>query len=137
MSSWLDLCSGTQAEAALAACVPNASISPDRLFQAARSAGLLVSFIRIENFESLSKQQLFDELFSDRELPDERVFVIADDLLSSQAAFTFEGPILREAVMQEGRFLFGGDLFFIWPSLGFVTVFHHEGGYFHVGPPMA
>ena len=135
MSSSFALCSRTAAEAALAACVPNASISPDRLFEAAQNAGLLVSFTKIEEFDSLSKEQLFDKLFSDQELPDGRGFVISDDLLPSSSAFTFEGPRLREAVVQERRFLFDGDLIFVWPSLGFVTVFHHEGGYFHVRSP--
>jgi hypothetical protein len=119
------------AKAALTQCIPNASILPDKLFQAAEAMGIPVRFEKIDEFESLSKEELFEMVFQGVILPQSQVFIIAD-LLLPNFALTYKGSNLSQAVMAAEQFLFDHDLLFVWPEIGFVTVVHHEGGYFHI-----
>jgi hypothetical protein len=127
-------CNIAVAQAALSCCIPGGSLLPDRIFEIAKELDPHLHFQRIPDSENLSKLQLFDLIFLDRTISPSRVFVIADGLLPG-SAYTLEGWKLREAVLTDELFLFDGDVLFIWPEVAMMTVYHHEGGYFHVAPP--
>lgn len=131
MSRSLTKCALELAKAALIQCIPGATIMPDQIFKAAEGAGFAPTFERIHRADSMSKDQLFDAVFAGRDVPKATVFIVADGLLPN-SAFTYEGQSLRDAVLSEPLFLFDCDLLFVWPALGLVIVFDHEGGYFRV-----
>jgi len=126
-------CDIRSAKEALSRCIPGGSLSPDDIYEVAQREGYSPAFKQIASADLLSKEALFDAVFSEHAPPSGKVFVLADGGLPD-FAFSYEGSRLREAVLATPEFLFDGDLLFVWPNCGRVSVFHHEGGCFHVHP---
>lgn len=81
-----------------------------------------------------SKMELFDRVFAGVPIPAGEMIFIVDDCfpITAREPFFCRGESLREFVAEHSRFVFDGDVVFIWPEARRISVFHHEGIFAHV-----
>ena len=119
-------------------------ITPDSVMHRAELAGLGFELAVVPDWEShewgqdiYSKMDLFDMMFHGVAIPTGEVIFIPDDCfpMTEREPLFCNGEILREFVAHCCFFVFDGDVVFIWPEAGRISVFHHEGRYAHINFP--
>ncbi len=117
--------------------LPGASLQPDSIFEAAERQGLAYKFVAIADWTATeglySKTEIFDLVFAGKPLPPGDVVVVTDESFSAGELLYCPADELRQRVSLSSRFMFDGDVVFMWPQIAGLTVFHHEGGFAHIG----
>jgi hypothetical protein len=117
--------------------VPGANLQPDAILEAADRAGIPYNFVTITAWPDLDardgKSQLFDLIFADKVLPTGQVLVVTDESFIDGQLIQCPVDELRLRVNQSSQFIFDGDVIFLWHEIAALSVFHHEGGFAHVG----
>lgn len=117
--------------------VPGAAMLPDAILAAADRQGLACEFVAITDWPDLdaddAKLQLFDLVFAGKTLPPGDVIVVTDESFISGQSLLCPVGALRQHVGQSPQFMFDGDVIFLWRGIAALSVFHHEGGFAHVG----
>ncbi|QFZ83266.1 hypothetical protein GFK26_11085 [Variovorax paradoxus] len=117
--------------------VPGAKLQPDAILEAADRAGIPYNFVTITTWPDLDapngKGQLFDLIFTDKVLPTGQVLVVTDESFIDGQSLQCPVDELRLRMNQSSQFMFDGDVIFLWREIAALSVFHHEGGFAHVG----
>lgn len=117
--------------------IPNAKLLPDTILEAADRAGIPYSFVKITSWPDLNapngKSQLFDLIFTGKVLPTGQVVVVTDESFITGHSLRCPVEELRLMMNQSSQFMFDGDIIFLWREIAALSVFHHEGGFAHVG----
>ncbi|UVH59306.1 hypothetical protein NWF24_07805 [Variovorax paradoxus] len=117
--------------------LPGATLQPDSILAAAERRGLAYKFVAIPNWAQTEAQygktDLFDLIFAGKPLPPGEVVVVADGSFISGELLCCAVDELRQRVSLSSQFMFDGDVVFMWPQVAGLTVFHHEGGFTHIG----
>lgn len=115
-------------------------LCPDAIFAAASARSIPYDYLSIMAsgpYETRAwayrNAEVFDLMFQGRTLPDEEVVFVTDGSFINARALRCEGRDLRAVVAQHQGFVFDRDLIFLWPRSGRASVFHHEGGFAHLG----
>lgn len=117
------------------------NLSPDGIAKAADAMHLAFEVVKLARWWEhetgpgvYKKMELFDMMFSSRQIPGGETFFIPDDCFSGGEPFVIAGNALRNGVADSPSFVFDGDVLFIFPSARLISCFHHEGAYWHVNP---
>ena len=117
--------------------LPGATLQPDSILEAAEREGLTYKFLTIADWEETGarygKTDLFDLIFAGKPLPPGEVIVITDESFINGELLCCQTKELRQRVDLSSQFMFDGDVVFMWPQIFGLTVFHHEGGFAHIG----
>ena len=107
------------------------SLTPDPISDSAKKMGLSVMFVPLENWESMSDDQIFQTILPAQMGADEPIIVVTDASFCKASPFSFRGNEFSEFV----RFHFdnyhecvvNGDVVIIMPARRVLVLFHHEG----------
>lgn len=117
--------------------LPGAKLLPDSILQAADRRGIAYEFVMISDGPDLdapdAKCELFDLVFAGKSFPEGQVVVVTDESFRSGQLIRCMGSDLRRTMIHSPHFVFDGDVIFLWREMAALSVFHHEGGFAHIG----
>ncbi|MBS78728.1 MAG: hypothetical protein CMO32_23830 [Variovorax sp.] len=117
--------------------LPGAKLLPDSILQAADRREIAYEFVLVTDWPDLdapdAKLQLFDLVFAGKSFPEGDVVVVTDESFRSGQPIQCQGGELRRTLDRSPQFVFDGDVIFLWREIAALSVFHHEGGFAHIG----